>query len=78
MRQSEQRLRCPYCGERISMLVDPSEAGNPRWVRQHCDAPVLGPLPFLPHRPRRHAALKKLLGPLVSVHMARSGIGSGR
>lgn len=28
MRQSEQRLRCPYCGARISMLVDPSEAGQ--------------------------------------------------
>jgi hypothetical protein len=28
VRQSEQRLRCPYCGERISMLVDPSEAGQ--------------------------------------------------
>lgn len=26
MQQSEQRFRCPYCGERISMLVDPSEA----------------------------------------------------
>ncbi len=26
MQQSEQRFRCPYCGERVSVLVDPSEA----------------------------------------------------
>ncbi len=25
MQQSEQRFRCPYCGERISVLVDHSE-----------------------------------------------------
>lgn len=25
MQQSEQGLRCPYCGERISVLVDHSE-----------------------------------------------------
>lgn len=25
MQQSEQSLRCPYCGERISVLVDHSE-----------------------------------------------------
>ena len=25
MHQSEQSLRCPYCGERISVLVDHSE-----------------------------------------------------
>lgn len=25
MQQSEQRFRCPYCGERISVLIDPSE-----------------------------------------------------
>lgn len=26
MQQSEQRFRCPYCGERISVLVDHSAA----------------------------------------------------
>lgn len=44
---------------------DPSEADNPAWLRRRHRVPVLGPLGFIPHRDRRHAALKKLLAPLV-------------
>lgn len=44
---------------------DASEADNPKWLRRRHPVPVLGPLGFIPHRARRHAALKKLLRPLV-------------
>ena len=44
---------------------DPAEADNPAWLRRRHAVPVLGPLPFIASRPRRHAALQKLLAPLT-------------
>ncbi len=44
---------------------DPAEADNPAWLRRRHGVKVLGPLGFFAHRDRRHAALKKLLAPLV-------------
>jgi dethiobiotin synthetase len=48
-----------------SRARDPAEADNPAWLRKRHSVPVLGPLPFIAHRGRRHAALKALLAPLV-------------
>lgn len=45
---------------------DPSEADNPAWLRRRHGVPVFGPLPFFASQARRHAALKKLLGPLTA------------
>ena len=45
--------------------VDVSEADNPSWLRRRHRVTVLGPLGFFAHRDRRHAALKKLLAPLM-------------
>ena len=47
-----------------SPAADPSEADNPAWLRKRGRVRVLGPLPFLASRLRRHAALKRLLRPL--------------
>ncbi len=44
---------------------DPAEADNPAWLRRRHRVTVLGPLPFVSSRSRRHAALKKLLAPLT-------------
>lgn len=45
--------------------VDPAEKDNPRWLKKRHRVQVLGPLGFHAHQARRHAALKKLLAPLV-------------
>jgi dethiobiotin synthetase len=45
---------------------DPAEADNPAWLRRRHRVPVLGPLPFIASRTRRHAALQRLLAPLVT------------
>jgi dethiobiotin synthetase len=44
---------------------DAAEADNPAWLRRRHRVRVLGPLPFIASRPRRHAAMEKLLATLV-------------
>ena len=46
--------------------ADPAEASNPAWLRRRHKVPVLGPVPFLSSRARRHEALKRLLAVLTS------------
>ena len=45
---------------------DVSERDNPAWLRTRHRLAVLGPLPFIASKGRRHAALKKLLGSLLT------------
>ncbi len=48
-----------------TVAVDPAEVDNPAWLKARHRVLVLGPLPFHRSVPRRHAALKKLLQPLM-------------
>ena len=48
-----------------SPRVDLAERDNPAWLRERHSVPVLGPLPFIRSRERRHLALKRMLVPLL-------------